>query len=425
MQDLPPYVQTLLQSALHAYDADQWEPALQLLKIALTNDAGNHEALYLLGHLQFTLKQFPEAEKALRQSLLIDPAQARAQNDLGATLFAMGRDAEALTHIRQALMLDPNLPEAEESDGIWLLRYGRFREAWRKYEARYRTHVSGPHQRKFTQPQWAGEPIDGRTILLHAEQGFGDTIQFVRYVPLVADRGAKVVLEVQQGIGTLLTGVKGPHHLLERGRPLPDFDVHCPLLSLPMVFDTDLDSIPAPIPYLAATEQRIFEWRARLGRPLGPRRAMRIGIAWSGNPAHRDDYRRSIPLAQFAQLLTDRPDCEFHVLQAIVRDSDKEALRNLPHVHDHSLALADFTHTAALISLMDVVISVDTSVAHLAGAMGWPVWLLVASQADWRWLLERDDSPWYPTFWLFRQRHRGDWDGVLTRVAQELDDMLT
>jgi hypothetical protein len=303
---------------------------------------------------------------------------------------------------------------------MWLLRYGRFREGWRAYEARNRTGLSAAFRRNFPQPQWTGEPIRDRTILLHGEQGRGDTIQFMRYAPLVAARGGRVVLEVQPGMRALTGALSGVASVLERGEPLPPFDLHCPLLSLPLAFGTDIDSIPATIPYLSVPSDRIYRWRTR----LGPRRARRIGIAWSGNPAHREDARRSIPLEQFARVLTPHPEREFHVLQAEVREADQAVLAQLPHVYDHSGRLRDFVDTAALVSLMDLVISVDTAVAHLAGALGWPVWLLLSSVADWRWLVERDDSPWYPTFWLFRQTRRGVWDDVLAAVAAAMDELL-
>ncbi|MGE4048208.1 MAG: tetratricopeptide repeat protein [Acetobacteraceae bacterium] len=417
----PRYASLLATAAIESARAGAYAQAEALAKLALATEPANPELHYLLGHAQYRLSRYQDAEHALRRSILIDPNHARANNDLAAALFALGRDEDAIRHIRAALRLDPTLPEAEETEAIWLLRQGRFREAWPKYEARYRTEKGQGLRRDFACPQWQGEPIAGRTILLHAEQGFGDAIQFARYVPLVAQRGARVILEVHRGLGRLMAGLTGAQLVLERGQTLPHADLHCPLLSLPLIFGTDLDSIPASVPYLAAQDALVFKWRAH----LGPRRGLRIGIVWSGNPAHRDDRRRTIPLGRFARLLAPRDGCEFHVLQAAVRQDDKPVLASLPHVRDHSLLMPDFADTAALVSLMDVVISVDTSVAHLAGALGWPVWLLLPAMPDWRWMLGRDDSPWYPTFWLFRQRSPGDWDDVLGRVAQQLNTMLT
>jgi ADP-heptose:LPS heptosyltransferase len=230
-----------------------------------------------------------------------------------------------------------------------------------------------------------------------------------------------VILEVHAGLGAALQGLPGVSRLIENGVALPPFDLHCPLLSLPLAFGTDLDSIPASVPYITAAPDRVFAWRNR----LGPRRVPRIGIGWSGNPQHREDKQRSIPLAQLAELFRDQPDREFHVLQNDVRESDRPALAALPHLRDHSRTLRDFADTAALVSLMDVVISVDTALVHLAGAMGWPVWVMLAAVPDWRWMLGRDDSPWYPSMWLFRQQRRGDWTPVLHDVARQLEDMLS
>jgi hypothetical protein len=414
------YATVLLQAAFEAQAAGQVETAIALTKLAIGLNGVEGYALYALGRLQYETGRYAEAETALSLSVRLDPTNAAAFNDLAACLFALDRDAEALAYIRRALDLNPELAESEESDSIWLLRYGRFRDGWRHYEARQRTSQGERFDRHFTTPQWRGGPIQGRTILLHVEQGVGDTIQFLRYAPLVAARGARVVLEVYRGLRELTEGLPGVAEVVEYGEPLPPFDLHCPMLSLPLCFGTELDSIPASIPYLRVPRDRIFQWHTR----LGPRQRMRVGIAWSGNPLHRDDARRSIPLAALRTLLAPQPDREFHVLQAEVRESDRAVLAALPHVHDYSGLLRDFADTAALISLMDLVISVDTSVAHLAGALGWPVWLLLSSVADWRWLLERDDSPWYPSFWLFRQQVRGDWAAVLTRVERELSAML-
>lgn len=418
---LTPYAEALARAAEVAHAAGRPEEAATVLKLAIGCSGDDGLLLYHLGHLQHGLGQYPESEQALRRSVALDPTRANAFNDLAATLFVLGRDAEALGFIRQALVLDPALAEAEETDSIWLLRNARFSEGWRKYEARNRTAESAKFVRNFTQPQWYGEPIHGRTILLHAEQGLGDSLQFCRYAPLVAARGARVLLEVHPGLRGVMTGLRGVSRVLERGEPLPHFDLHCPLLSLPLAFGTDLDSIPAQVPYITPDPDHVWRWRAR----LGPRERMRIGIAWSGNPIHKEDRRRSLPLSQFAHILAPHQGREFHVLQSVVRDSDKPVLETLPGVHDHSGLLADFSDTAALVSLMDLVICVDTSVGHLAGAMGWPTWVLVQAIPDWRWMWQRDDSPWYPGHWLFRQKRVNDWDPVLQEVARQLDDMLT
>jgi len=415
-----PYLMLLQGLCERATHDRQWDEAEALLGFLVGAGGNDATLLYVLGYVRYMQGRYEESEVALRCSLAIDPSSATVQNDLAASLFRQGRDAEALTYIRQALTLEPGMPEAEETESLWLLRYGRFREGWPKYEARYRTGTGRALRRSLPQPQWMGEPIHGRTILLHAEQGLGDSIQFARYAPLVAARGARVILEVHPGLGHLFRTLPGVSQLIESGVPPPPFDLHCPLLSLPLAFGTDLDSIPASIPYVTADPARVFPWRQR----LGPRKALRIGVAWSGNPLHREDASRSIPLAMLTDLLRDRPDREFHVVQTAIRPADRATLARMPHLREHGLLLKDFADTAALISMLDMVITVDTAVAHLAGAMGWPVWLLLPLVPDWRWMLGRDDSPWYPTMWLFRQKSRGDWGAVLADVAAQLDATL-
>jgi hypothetical protein len=417
---MTPYAASLFEPIRMAMEAGRIGEATALLKTAVASGADDGFFLYVLGNCQFKNGDYTHAARSLSASTRLEPSRAEAFNDLAAALFVLGRDAEALTCLRRALDLRPDLAEAQETDAIWLLRYGRFREGWQKYEARYRTQANQNLQRSFAQPRWQGEPLLGRTILLHAEQGLGDALQFVRYAPLVAARGGSVILELYAEVAPLVMQMPGIAQVVSSGSALPAFDLHCSLLSLPLVFGTDLDSIPATVPYLAVPEDRIRRWRAR----LGPRRALRVGIAWSGNPVHRDDARRSIPFDTFSALLTDRPEVEFHVVQTQMRDADRAALMRWPHVRDPAGRLLDFADTGALVSLMDVVITVDTSVAHLAGALDRPVWLLLANLADWRWLLQRDDSPWYPSFWLFRQSQRGDWASVLTTVAGQLQEIL-
>jgi hypothetical protein len=265
---------------------------------------------------------------------------------------------------------------------------------------------------------WLGEePIAGKTILLHAEQGFGDTIQFIRYAPLLAERGAKVIYEVQPELQPLLTQLKGII-VIAAGEPRPVFDLHCPLLSLPLAFKTQAETIPAAIPYLTAPVERVTAWRDRLppGRP-------RAGFVWSGQPSHKNDSNRSIALARLAALFENPPfDC--YSLQSELRDADAEVLRGLPNLVHLGDGLRDFADTAAIISLLDVVISVDTAVAHLAGAMGKPVVILLPYAADFRWMRGREDTPWYPTAKLFRQPAFGDWDSVIVRLGAELQQLI-
>jgi hypothetical protein len=253
-----------------------------------------------------------------------------------------------------------------------------------------------------------------KTVLLHAEQGFGDTIQFARYVPLLAATGAKVVLEVQSELTALMARLDGGAEIIGRGEALPPFDVHCPLGSLPLALRTEPDTVPAEIPYLSADDASLAKWSARIGALARPR----IAIAWSGNADHFNDRNRSIPFARLAPLFSI--PARFVSIQRDVRSQDAGKLAAETRVTHLGGELADFTDTAAAIALSDLVISADTAVAHLAGAMGRPLWVLIPFQPDWRWTLDGETSPWYPTARLFRQTSLGDWDGVIARVAAEL-----
>jgi hypothetical protein len=273
-----------------------------------------------------------------------------------------------------------------------------------------------PGPRKLSKPLWLGEyPLARKTVLLHAEQGLGDTIQFVRYAPLLAGTGARVVMEVQRELAGLLGRVEGVTAVVGRGDPLPAFDVHCPLGSLPCAFGTEPSSIPAAVPYLKPDEQKLAAWRARLAHISSPR----VAIAWSGTPSHPDDRNRSISLVLLEPLLS-LDHINVVSIQREVRQEDAELLARLPRLTNLGQELADFDDTAAVISLVDLVISVDTSVGHVAGALARPTWILLPFCPDWRWMIDRDDSPWYPTARLFRQGAPGDWPSVIARVTEEL-----
>jgi Glycosyltransferase family 9 (heptosyltransferase) len=272
-------------------------------------------------------------------------------------------------------------------------------------------------RRKFAQPLWIeSNDIAGKTILLHAEQGFGDTIQFCRYVRLVAGLGARTILEVQAPLAELMTTLACDAQIVCSGASLPDFDVHCPLLSLPLALGTRIDTIPFATPYLATPRHASKDWEVRLGQKLRPR----IGLAWSGAPSHRNDHNRSISLRSLVVLL--HSEATFVSLQKGLRPDDAAVLKECTDILQFSDEIDDFSDTTALIDRLDLVISVDTSVAHLAGALGKPTWILLPFLPDFRWLLDRDDSPWYPTARLFRQDETRSWDGVIRRVHAALQD---
>jgi tetratricopeptide (TPR) repeat protein len=396
------------QAAMSDFDnALAIQPELVEVLIALINK----------GNLLVLLHRHEDALDCYEKILGIQPDYAQAYNSLGMAGESMGKYEEALLLYNIAQALDSDCLEAFFNESLCLLKMGNLAAGFDLYEWRWQLAKKNPESMPpaFSQPLWLGkEPLADKTILLHPEQGFGDTLQMCRYVEPLAQLGAKVMLEVQPMLKPLLLNLSGTSQVLATGETPPAFDYHCPLMSLPLAFDTRLDSILANIPYLFSTPKAVADWKIRVGTTAKPW----IGLAWSGNSAHSNDHNRSIPLAQISPLLSE--NMQFFCLQRELRPSDEETLKNHQNVHFFGDQLADFSDTAALIELMDLVLCVDTSTAHLAGAMGKPVWLLLPFNPDWRWLLEREDSPWYPTMRLFRQPAMGDWSSVLAKVKAEL-----
>jgi tetratricopeptide (TPR) repeat protein len=343
------------------------------------------------------------------------PDDAGTLVNRGVTLHDLKRFDEALASYDRAIALRPDDADAHFFRSLSSLVTGDLERGWIEYEWRRKTSAARITSREFSQPLWLGEDdIAGKTVLLHSEQGFGDTIQFCRYARLVAARGAQVVLEVEAPLQELLTGLAGTARVIAKGSPLPDFDFQCPLPSLPLAFKTKLETIPWSPSYLRAPERALLNWDIRLGTKRRPR----IGLAWAGNPKHLRDRERSIGLCHLVPLLD--LDATFVSLQKEVRAADAEVLEKNANIVHFGEALQDFSDTAALISHLDLVISVDTSIAHLAGALGKPVWVLLTHVPDWRWLLDRDDSPWYPAVRLFRQSDTSEWDSVIASVRDAL-----
>ena len=357
------------------------------------------------------LDRLDEALASCDRALALDADRVEALINRASVLQELRRFDEALATYDRAAAIAPDHAEAQTNRAFLLLLTGDFARGWPAYE--WRRKLPSWVERGFTQPEWSGEDIAGKRLLLHAEQGFGDTIQFARYALLAAARGAQVTLAVQPPLVPLLAGLPGVAVIPDRD-PLPPFDRHCSLLSLPRAFATTLDTIPGGVPYVAAPADRIAAWAPHL-----PQDGLRIGLAWSGHPANTKDHERSIPFAHLAPLLA-LPGTRFVSLQKDVRTADADALERCADILDLRNDLRDFADTAAIIAQLDLVITVDTAVAHLAGAMGKPVWVLLPRVPDFRWLLDRDDSPWYPSARLFRKAGMDTWDALIARVAAEL-----
>jgi len=405
----------------------RFEEAVAAYDRALAVRPDYAEAFANRGLTLHELRRYEEALANYDRALTLRPDYAEAHLNRGVTLQELERFDEALAYYDAALKLRPNFVQAHYNEAICRMLIGDFPRGWEKYEWRWEKELATA-KRNFSQPLWTGsDEISGKTILLHAEQGFGDTIQFCRYVPLVARRAARVVLEVQKPLHELIGTLAGATQVVVRGDPLPAFDIHCPLLSLPLALKTQLDTIPSEVRYLAAPESKIRAWCDRLGN----RHRARIGIAWAGNPRkelsarHRIlDQQRSIEFDRLEPLFHE-PNCDFYSLQkgddAIRQLRDSQLCHRVIDLTDD---LHDFSDTAALVENLDLVISVDTAVVHLAGALGKPFWLLNRYNTCWRWLLDREDSPWYPTGRLFRQDQTRDWDGVIARVRVALHDLM-
>lgn len=398
---------------------DRQEEALACYDTVLALAPNHGRALINRGSVLSALNRHDEAIACYDKVLADDPQYVEAETNRGSALQWLNRVDEAIARYDTALAVRPEDAVAHWNKGLAALYRGDFETGWREYEWRWKKPDFGGNRRPYPQPQWRGESeVAGKTVLVFSEQGLGDVIQFCRYAPLLAARGATVLLEVQPALKPLLRSLQGVAGVFARGEPLPAFDLQCPVMSLPLAFRTDAASIPADVPYLAPSAEKTALWKSR----LGPRTRPRVGIAWSGNPTQKNDRNRSMPLARLLPLASDGR-FEFHVLQKDIREADRATLTAMPDLRVHGEGLVDFDDTAALTAEMDLTISVCTSILHLAGAMARPAWGMLTFSPDWRWLMERADSPWYPTVCLFRQTTVGDWDGVVARVRAALETL--
>lgn len=391
------------------------ESALQCFEKSISLNPGGFEAHYNRGNLHKDAGRFEAAVASYGEAIARNRGCIDAYLNRCAALLELKQLNAAIDSFDQAIAVDPECAKAYWNRALVLLLAGNFVEGWKAYEWRWKIGVFAGKKPRFQQPAWRGtEPLLGKTVLLHAEQGLGDSIQFCRYAKQVAARGARVVLEVQPPLVDLLKPLAGISEVVAFGSPLPEFDLQCPLLSLPLAFNTTIETIPCEAAYLRSDPGRVRSWAARLGERTMPR----IGLVWSGNKDLVDDHTRSIALAALLPHLPTGFD--YVSLQKDLRESDASTLSSNGTVRHFGSDLIDFADTAALCDLMDVVISVDTSVAHLSGALGKKTWVLLSHIPDWRWLLDRSDSPWYPSTSLYRQTVHADWNTVLERVGADL-----
>jgi tetratricopeptide (TPR) repeat protein len=452
----PRHWQSAHQAGYLLFQSDRFAEALSHFDLCLEQQPDHVATLQLRALSLRGLKRFEEALADNRRAHALAPHDADTCNNIGDGLHALDRHEEALPWFDRAIALRPdfisainnkafllgqmhrfdeafaiyqglqrsgkNTPATDWNLSLFQMMTGDFEAGWRGREARWSAPVLAVTYPNFEQLTWLGQgSIEGKTVLILADEGLGDSIQFARYVPDVAARGARVILVVAKAIQPLLSGLPGVSECLPLpGGRLPPFDLHCPLSSLPLAFGTRLDTIPSALSYLPRPPAaRIQAWETR----LGPHLKLRVGLVWSGNPAHGNDRNRSIPLRMLTGILGI--DATFVSLQKDPRPDDQATLRERSDIVDLTADLTDFVETAALVCCLDLVITVDTSVAHLSAALGCPTWILLPYTPDYRWLLDRDDSPWYPTARLFRQSVRRDYGEVLDRVRTELAALIS
>jgi tetratricopeptide (TPR) repeat protein len=417
----PAYAKALnnLGAALHSLG--QPEEAVAACQCAIAVQPDYFEAHCNLGAALFSAARVEDAIEQYRVALALRPDSPKALSNCGAALCSQGQVDEGIAVYRRAISLQPDFAEAHHNLALALLLSGQFAEGWREYEWRWRWKGFTSPRRPFTQPAWDGSPLAGRTILVHAEQGFGDTIQFARYLPLLTARGERVIFECPPELTRLMQRVVGldPSSVTSRtaldNSALPAFSVHAPLLSLPLLLGLPEPQAVPPPPYIHLEKTVLEAWR----QPVGIGSRLKVGLAWACAPEKPSDRKRSIPLRSFAPLLQSGAD--IYSLQPGEASKQNWPDSGLIDLTGH---IADFFDTAGLISHLDLIICVDTAVAHVAGALGKPTWLMVPYAPDWRWQLDREDSPWYPRLKIFRQTRRGEWDDVVRPIAEALRSQL-
>jgi len=441
-----------MRGMLHAQAAELAQ-AVKLISQSISLDATKSAYFNNRGLAQLAQQNFAEALSDFQQAIALEPGLAQAHCNLGNVLQELQRHEEALLFFDLAIEIQPDYADAYFNRGnLWvmlkrpdkaiedfdsalgfspndadykynksivLLTDGQYEPGWEFHEARWDRSSTKHHRGQFSATLWLGnENIKNQKILLYAEQGFGDSIQFIRYVPMVVELGAQVFVEIQAPLFQLFQGMEGAITWIKKGEALPIVDFHCPLMSLPLAFKTRLDNIPSFPNYLSCDQAKKKVWENK----LGPKNKPRIGIVWSGSSIHKNDQNRSISLAIFKSIISD--EAVFYSLQNEYRANDVKLIHDHPEIINSSDQLQDFSDTASLCDLMDLIITVDTSVAHLSGALGKTTWVLVPHNPDFRWFNDRQDSPWYPSIKLFRQNSFHDWNQTLIQLSLDLKKFI-
>lgn len=393
------------------------DEAVACYRRALALEPGQPEALRNYALLAGGTEQLREARDGFERHLAAHPGDAGAHHQLGNLYVHLGEHGQALAAYDRALALQPEQPEIHFARAQLLLLLGRYAEGWREYEWRWRMDYLNAPMRRFPQPPWDGRPLEQGTLLVHSEPAFGDVLQLARYITLAAQRCARVVVECPPALAELMAGVEGVAQVVREGEPVPAFDAHIPPIAFPFVFGTAIDTIPWRGPYLHADPQRVQHWLP-LVSSAQPRKR-KVGVVWTGNPQNLGNRERSVTLQQFAPLGLV-PGVSLFSLQKGGESARPGPIPDGMHFVDLTASIRDFSDTAALLTQLDLVITVDTSVAHLAGGMGRPTWVLLPFSADWRYHVDRSDNPWYPQMRLFRQQTEGDWSLPLQELTQAL-----
>lgn len=392
-------------------EAMQLEEAIAEFRRAIELKKDDADAYSNMGMALLGTGRIDEAHAAIRTAIHLQPQMRQAYNNLGRVLGEMGQFQEAFNAYSKAISLKSDYAKAHGNLALLYLLLGDFQHGWAEYE--WRLESPSIVRRRLEKPRWNGGDLTGKTIFVYPEQGFGDMIQFARFMPRLAERGAKVILETPTELLRIFRDVA---QIIAEGQPVPPYDVHCPLLSLGGILNITAQTIPAPIPYLKADPQRALQWAKRFD---STDHRLRVGLVWAGRKVHSNERNRSMKLVQFAELASVA-DVAFYSLQKGDRAAEAANPPAGMTLTDWTDELKDFADTAALMEHLDLIVTVDTAVAHLAGAMGKKVWVMLPMVPDWRWMLEREDTPWYPTMRLFRQKSRGDWADVVRRVREEL-----